>query len=841
MLLRSLHQKPDIAIFLLGLVLLFAHVASNPGRLQQLLPVEVKQLTLNIVYDGNNDDISISTYVPLNSNRQTVIHQQVQSAPLDYRQEQTEAGMVALWDGEDVIGRHQITYKASLVLQGLEYSIPDNLTIPASYPPAFDQYLQATDAIQVNHSEIAQLWRQIKPDDDQNVSSVLRAIFNFTYSDLETVPFKGLTDALTALRLKQASCNGKSRLFVALARLNNIPARLVGGVILEGGQKKTSHQWLEVYVERHWVPMGPTNGYFAELPSNYLTLYYGDEVLFTHTRNINFDYSFDSSSKRVASGVQAAIASPQQRDKLNLTALLAGLGMDEQTASIFLLFPLCALCITFFRNVVGLQSFGIFMPMLIAAACRYTGLPLGLIAFLAVMLVAFLMHRLLERARLLKIPRLAAVITVVTITFLSIVAVMDVAKTRLELGIVALFPVVIIAFTAERLQHMVEDNNWYDAVKTSVGTLLLIFLCYALFSSLILRGSFALYPALFVIVLALQIFIGRWTGVRVGEFWRFKNIIRAGSGQVMSMNARNRDWVMAKNDKQWMHIANDKLATKEKLRALHIPVPDTIAHYDNRIDCQHLSDDIKELHSFVIKPNRGSRGHGILVITGKNNDAWFDASGNKLTAANIDRHVQEILAGTFAPMGRTDEAFIEPLIRQAPALDRISNLGLSDIRIVLSDGKPLACMWRVPTKESSGKANLHQGAVGVAIDTNTGVSLRAERAGKSIEKHPDSGESLVGITLPHWQEIIAIAKRCYRAVPLSYLGVDICIDAKAGPLVLEVNARPGLEIQNVKGRGLQDLFLQFEQEQIATENAGTATLANSEEQAPGFTAQERPA
>ncbi|MEL7219627.1 MAG: transglutaminase family protein, partial [Pseudomonadota bacterium] len=97
---------------------------------------------------------------------------------------------------------------------------------------------------------------------------------------------------MTALRLGRASCNGKGRLFVALARTNGIPARLVGGVILNEGSKKTSHQWLEVLIEGRWVPFDPTNGHFATLPENYLRLYTGDHALFRHTRNINFDYLF---------------------------------------------------------------------------------------------------------------------------------------------------------------------------------------------------------------------------------------------------------------------------------------------------------------------------------------------------------------------------------------------------------------------------------------------------------------------------------------------------------------------------------------------------------------------
>ncbi len=128
---------------------------------------------------------------------------------------------------------------------------------------------------------------------------MLKSIFNYTHS-LEPRPFKGLTDALTAARLGEGSCNGKSRLFVALARRAGIPARLVGGLILDSGRKNTSHQWVEAYVGGYWIPFDPLNGHFASLPSNYLELYRGDKFLFSHTPNINFDYSFTIQKRLVA-------------------------------------------------------------------------------------------------------------------------------------------------------------------------------------------------------------------------------------------------------------------------------------------------------------------------------------------------------------------------------------------------------------------------------------------------------------------------------------------------------------------------------------------------------------
>lgn len=809
-LLKSFQAKPDVWIFVLAVLLLGLHIAFNTDRVKQLLPLEVKQFTLSMYFDVNDQDVSITTYVPQNNNRQNIIEQTIQSGLLDYRLEDVASGRLAVWQGSELTGSHKVVYRAKIAQQATRFNISPDLKIPTSYSDAFQEYLAPTEAVQVNHPEVSQLWNNIKPAASQDMLPLLTAIFYYTYNELSSVPFKGMTDALTALRLKQASCNGKSRLFVALARLNKIPARLVGGVILEGGPKKTSHQWVEVYIGEHWVPFDPTNGHFAYLPAHYLELYRGDEVLFKHTRNISFDYAFEIRSNKIAAGVQSGLEVPERADRWNVIALLALLGLEENTASIFLLFPLCALCITFFRNIVGLGSFGIFMPMLVAAACRYTGIELGVVVFTTVLLVAFLMHRGLDYIKLLKVPRLAAVITGVTLVFLLVISFLDLGQSTYGLGVVALFPVVIISFTAERLHHLVEDASWKEIISNTLGSLLIIVICYFIFGSLLLRGLFAIYPECFLFVLAGQIFIGRWTGVRVSEYFRFSRLLKGNKGDLLSINARNRNVVLDKNPKHLIEIANDKIKAKEQLSGIGIPVPETIQQYSGQLECQNLEKDLENLHSFVIKPNRGSQGRGILVIREQYEGGWKQAGGEVMSLDDIRRHIQEIIAGSFSSNGKADTAFIEPFLIQHDALNKISAYGLSDIRVIVNDGKAIASMWRVPTSESHGKANLHQGAIGVAIDIETGVTNRAQLHGKEITHHPDTQALLTGITMPFWQDIIAISEQCYQAVSLGYLGVDVCIDASQGPLVLEINARPGLEIQNVRDKGIGQLIQTFE-------------------------------
>ncbi len=152
---------------------------------------------------------------------------------------------------------------------------------------------------------------------------------------------------------------------MALARAAGIPARLVGGLILEPGTKKTSHQWVEAYVAGHWVPFCPTNNHFAELPERYLTLYYGDEALFRHTSDINFDYRFEVTSQLVPSPKAKA-----SFKLFNVWALFERMGLSFSLLRTILMLPIGALVVVLFRNVIGLPTFGTFLPALIAAARR---------------------------------------------------------------------------------------------------------------------------------------------------------------------------------------------------------------------------------------------------------------------------------------------------------------------------------------------------------------------------------------------------------------------------------------------------------------------------------------
>ena len=270
----------------------------------------------------------------------------------------------------------------------------------------------------------------------------------------------------------------------------------------------------------------------------------------------------------------------------------------------------------------------------------------------------------------------------------------------------------------------------------------------------------------------------------------------------LGINARNRGLVRRLNPRKNYPLANDKLETKRLMEEAGVPVPKTFEVFSSMLQARGASERLAGRESFVVKPSQGAAGSGILVLVGRENGAWLDAGGQACRADRLNRHVANIIFGNFAH-GLSDRALVEERLIQGELLAGDRFPGLPDLRVIALEGRQIMAMLRLPTKRSGGRANLHQGAIGVGVDIDSGRTLEAIDRGRSIRKHPDSGARLVGRTLEGWKELREVARMAAAAVPLGYLGLDLCVDASRGPLVLEVNARPGLEIQNANGRGLR--------------------------------------
>ncbi|MFG2819086.1 sugar-transfer associated ATP-grasp domain-containing protein [Kitasatospora sp. NPDC048365] len=268
---------------------------------------------------------------------------------------------------------------------------------------------------------------------------------------------------------------------------------------------------------------------------------------------------------------------------------------------------------------------------------------------------------------------------------------------------------------------------------------------------------------------------------------------------VLGMNLRNAR-IAEQNPSAAIRLVNNKYATKQALTEAGAPTSPTLAMLRSRreiaaLDWEALGD------CWALKPNQGLGGNGILLSFGRRRNSWQSSSGKRIEREAVADHLRRILDGEFSPR-TTDWALFEPLIRAHPDLARLSHQGLPDIRVICRGDRPQLAMLRLPTRFSGGRANLHQRAIGAAVDLATGRITHALVGKEPTGHHPDTDEPLIGATVPHWPEVLDAARRCAGATGLRYLGADIVVDADRGPLILEVNARPGLQIQNVTGRGL---------------------------------------
>jgi alpha-L-glutamate ligase-like protein len=271
---------------------------------------------------------------------------------------------------------------------------------------------------------------------------------------------------------------------------------------------------------------------------------------------------------------------------------------------------------------------------------------------------------------------------------------------------------------------------------------------------------------------------------------------------VLGLNWRNAEYQLVHNKRKYFPLVDDKLKSKRLAEKAGIAVPPLfgVIEYPHQV---RTFDAIVEGHDdFVVKPAEGSGGDGILVVIGREGSGFRLAGGTVMSPEEMRFHINNILAGTFSLGGQPDKALIEYRIRFDPVFEHIAFRGVPDVRIIVFFGVPVMAMTRLPTEESGGKANLHQGAIGAGIDLTTGRTLNAVWRERIITRHPDTDAPVSNVQIPHWDTLLHHAARSYELTHLGYQGIDMVLDSERGPVMLELNARPGLSIQIANGEGL---------------------------------------
>ena len=290
----------------------------------------------------------------------------------------------------------------------------------------------------------------------------------------------------------------------------------------------------------------------------------------------------------------------------------------------------------------------------------------------------------------------------------------------------------------------------------------------------------------------------------------FKIIRDLQKAGVVGMNARNASYIMPLNNRKYYPLVDDKRQTKELAAKADLAIPELYAVIEYQWQIKNFQKIIKDHETFVIKPARGSQGDGITVINQRVEGGWQKVGGDIISDQDLAFYLSNILSGMYSLACQPDVALVEYKVNFDPVFEKVTYKGVPDIRVLVYQGVPALAMLRLPTKESDGKANLHKGGIGAGVDIRTGITTTAVQHDQVVDAHPDTNLPVSNLQIPNWEQILYISALSAELSNLGYLGVDIVLDENLGPLILELNARPGLAIQIANRIGLATRFSQID-------------------------------
>ncbi|MFW9990776.1 MAG: sugar-transfer associated ATP-grasp domain-containing protein [Candidatus Odinarchaeota archaeon] len=465
------------------------------------------------------------------------------------------------------------------------------------------------------------------------------------------------------------------------------------------------------------------------------------------------------------------------------------------------------------KYVLGLRTLGLFAPIVLVISLLVIGPFWGVLIFLNIFTLGYLVRSLLEPYELAVGFRIG-ILMIFVICYIGLLELVGEIFRIPSLAGSILVPVIITPWFIDRYTSDIAENDHLTSFYRLFWTLVVSISAYVLMSFDQLVHFIVLNPETWVIMVGILLYWGKTYRYTLLDRKRFKNLFQSGELPLSTL-IRNRDYIARYNAPVLFPVIN-KFSMKEQFDNWRVPTAEVLAIIENENQLEEL---MKRLSSekvfskgFVIKPTQSFGGKGIVVVNSRNEEGNFMIGGNIYHPKAIETEIRKILQGEYlTSQTKTDKdvVLIEEKISTDPALATIS-VGLPDVRVIVFRGIPVMSMARLPTAESGGKANLKQGAIGAAISMSSGTVTSASWKGLPVNRHPDTGNTITGFKFDSWLEILATACLAQKSSGLGYAGVDIVIDENGRVLVLEINKRPGLEIQNVNQSSLLKRLQQIE-------------------------------
>jgi len=476
------------------------------------------EIALAVTGSGARTDVELP--LPRTSGYQQLVSESVRSGRLRFAIAEEEGLRTGRWSGR-LEGATNLSYETTFVARSYAHQSPER-DDRSTYPRSVEPYLESSPGIPVEDTAVLELARELQLDGTEKVS-LIGEIFAFLLRELGKTDNGGNMDAIATLQQGKGNELGRARLFCSLARHGGVPCRVMAGIGLRNGNNDELRYWNEVYLGDGWVPYDASSGQSGTLSPDRLSLgplLWQGPVVASEADSVTMRVYVQSEIETYVELVRRRRGeSPTWLERLSPLFLPVRL---QNTLRILLIVPLGALVMCVLRNVVGMRTFGMFMPMLLALALTGTGLVWGTCFLFAIVGTALISRLWIQRLYLLLAARIAFILTLVVLLMVLLFAVGE--QLALPSTGVGAFPFVIMTMIVERLSVSLEEEGLANTLRRAGSTLAAIYLTYGVIHARALQTVFLVFPELLFLILAALLVVGRYTGYRMNELIRFREL-----------------------------------------------------------------------------------------------------------------------------------------------------------------------------------------------------------------------------------------------------------------------------------------------------------------------------
>ena len=465
--------------------------------------------TIEFIGDGQPARLELS--LPSSTIDQVILDEENLDAGLHFERIDRRA----VWTGR-VSGEHQVVYGLRVHIPESSTDSPDLTSAPVER--SRDSNLIARRSKDAGLVEVLQRLR-IHPDDDPN--AIIGSVFDFVAHDIETAS-NGSRDPRVVLQSREGSLEGKTQLLLDLLRASGLDASLGAGFRLPSSGSTRVEPFVRTQANGRNVRLLLSTGSPDQFPREFLTLSRGDRAVLNSSGAVGADLRVTTIRESLPADEMAAFVSPNNVFIRSIS--LYRLPVPTRSALLTLLvMPLAVLVASAYRNLIGISTFGTFMPVLIALSLREIGLASGILLIAGCLTTGVVGRLLLDRLRLLFVPRVCLLLCVVILAITTLAQIGHAWGLR-DLGSGLLFPIIILAMLIERISVTTLEEGWVSSAILLAGSLGLAALTYPIFRSDLLAHLFLGFPELVLCVMSLLVLLGGYTGYRIADLWRFRSL-----------------------------------------------------------------------------------------------------------------------------------------------------------------------------------------------------------------------------------------------------------------------------------------------------------------------------